>query len=61
MHEHDPDTIEKEKHRNLTGKQHKTSAPHEKTAPGWNEYLASASEAAVKVSICATATPQTHR
>ncbi|TFY54740.1 hypothetical protein EVJ58_g8683 [Rhodofomes roseus] len=48
MHEHDPDTIEKEKHRNLTGKQHKTSAPHEKTAPGWNEYLASASEAAVK-------------
>ncbi|KZT73055.1 hypothetical protein DAEQUDRAFT_762415 [Daedalea quercina L-15889] len=48
MHDHDPDTLETEKRRNLTGKQHKTSTPHEEHAPGWNEYLASASEAAVK-------------
>lgn len=39
--------LESEKQKNLTGQQHKTSAPHEH-APGWNEYLASASEAAVK-------------
>lgn len=33
--------------RNLSGKQHKTSSTHE-YAPGWNEYLATNSEAAVK-------------
>lgn len=41
--------LEREKHRNLTQSQHKTSTPHKKDAPGWNEYLASASEANVKV------------
>ena len=40
--------LEKEKHRNLNAEQHKTSTTI-KNAPGWNEYLASASEAAVKV------------
>jgi hypothetical protein len=40
--------LETEKHRNLNKKQHETSTPI-KNAPGWNQYLASASEAAVKV------------
>lgn len=40
--------LEEEKQRNLKKIQHETSTPH-KHAPGWNEYLASASEAAVKV------------
>ncbi|PCH34298.1 hypothetical protein WOLCODRAFT_160764 [Wolfiporia cocos MD-104 SS10] len=46
-HENDPHLLETEKRRNLTGQQHKTSTTMEH-APGWNEYLASASEAAVK-------------
>ncbi|EJD06543.1 uncharacterized protein FOMMEDRAFT_76424, partial [Fomitiporia mediterranea MF3/22] len=47
VHDNDPDVLETEKAKNLSGKQHKGSSPHE-SAPGWNEYLASASEAAVK-------------
>ncbi|KAF8656254.1 hypothetical protein AX16_002690 [Volvariella volvacea WC 439] len=47
MHDNDPELLETEKQRNLSGKQHKTSAPLS-DAPGWNEYLASASEAGVK-------------
>ncbi|EMD33955.1 hypothetical protein CERSUDRAFT_86730 [Gelatoporia subvermispora B] len=47
-HENDPEVLELEKRRNLTKNQHKTSTPHPESAPGWNEYLASASEAAVK-------------
>ncbi|EJD00134.1 uncharacterized protein FOMMEDRAFT_92698, partial [Fomitiporia mediterranea MF3/22] len=47
VHENDPEVLEREKQRNLKGKQHKTSTPH-KHAPGWNEYLASTSEANVK-------------
>ncbi|KAJ7867021.1 hypothetical protein B0H14DRAFT_2218986, partial [Mycena olivaceomarginata] len=49
MHDNDPETLEREKHRNLKGEQHKTSntTPHDH-APGWNEPLASASEASVK-------------
>ena len=39
--------LEEEKLKNLAGKQHKASSPHDH-APGWNEYLASASEATVK-------------
>jgi hypothetical protein len=39
--------LEEEKQKNLTGKQHKGSAPHN-NAPGWNEYLASTSEAYTK-------------
>ena len=43
-------TLELEKQRNLAGKQHHSaSAPHEEHAPGWNEALASESEAHVKV------------
>lgn len=46
MHDNDPETLEREKHRNLTGSQYdRSSAKH---APGWNETLASASEATVK-------------
>ncbi|KAJ6494893.1 hypothetical protein C8R47DRAFT_1069836 [Mycena vitilis] len=47
MHDNDPETLETEKARNLSGTQYKTSTPH-KHAPGWNEHLASASEASVK-------------
>lgn len=47
MHENDPEVLEVEKQRNLSKQQHKTSTPI-KNAPGWNQYLASASEAAVK-------------
>ncbi|KAI0766781.1 hypothetical protein BC629DRAFT_1292894 [Irpex lacteus] len=47
VHENDPETIEIEKQRNLRKEQHKTSTPI-KNAPGWNNYLASASEAAIK-------------
>ncbi|PPQ69313.1 hypothetical protein CVT25_005914 [Psilocybe cyanescens] len=48
MHDNDPELLEKEKHRNLNRNLNdKTSTPHEH-APGWNELLASASEAAVK-------------
>ncbi|KAJ7475906.1 hypothetical protein FB451DRAFT_1245205 [Mycena latifolia] len=42
MHDNDPEVS-----RNLAGTQYKTSTPH-KHAPGWNEHLASASEASVK-------------
>lgn len=44
----DPETIDLEKKRNLSKEQGKTSTPHEH-APGWNEYLASESEAYIKV------------
>ncbi|KAG6842354.1 hypothetical protein C0991_010644 [Blastosporella zonata] len=47
MHDNDPDILEAEKKRNLSNLQHKTSTPH-KHAPGWNEILASESEADVK-------------
>ncbi|KAH9885821.1 hypothetical protein C8Q73DRAFT_659296 [Cubamyces lactineus] len=47
MHDNDPDVLEQEKRRNLSKQQHKTSTPINE-APGWNESLASASEAAVK-------------
>ncbi|TFK27498.1 hypothetical protein FA15DRAFT_666347 [Coprinopsis marcescibilis] len=45
MHDNDPEILEREKHRNLTGKTSSNLFPH---APGWNEKLASASEATVK-------------
>ncbi|KAL6302505.1 hypothetical protein BKA93DRAFT_736672 [Sparassis latifolia] len=45
--DNDPEVLELEKQRNLSKSQHKTSTTVE-NAPGWNEYLASASEAAVK-------------
>ncbi|KAJ6576550.1 hypothetical protein DFH09DRAFT_1078139 [Mycena vulgaris] len=47
MHDNDPEVLGTEKDRNLAGTQYKTSTPH-KHAPGWNEHLASASEASVK-------------
>ncbi|OJA17105.1 hypothetical protein AZE42_02610 [Rhizopogon vesiculosus] len=47
MHDNDPEILEREKRRNLAGNQHKTSTPHD-DAPGWNEDLASTSEAHVK-------------
>ncbi|KAJ1307886.1 hypothetical protein OPQ81_001965 [Rhizoctonia solani] len=40
----DPDVLEREKHKNLRGEQHSTH----NHAPGWNELLASDSEAAIK-------------
>ncbi|KAG7089499.1 hypothetical protein E1B28_011179 [Marasmius oreades] len=47
MHDNDPVTLETEKQRNLSRTQHKTSTPHA-NAPGWNESLATSSEASVK-------------
>jgi len=47
MHDNDPEILELEKNRNLRGIQHKTSTPHAH-APGWNEHLASTSEASIK-------------
>lgn len=44
----DKQLLELEKNRNLRHVQHKTSTPHAH-APGWNEHLASVSEASVKV------------
>ena len=49
--------LEREKHKNLSNKQHKTSAPHDH-APGWNELLASASEANVKADKADGVTPE---
>ncbi|KAG8841043.1 hypothetical protein FRB91_005414 [Serendipita sp. 411] len=47
IHDNDPDLLEAEKQKNLKKEQHHTSTPH-KHAPGWNEYLASTSEAYAK-------------
>ncbi|EJF55538.1 hypothetical protein DICSQDRAFT_73600 [Dichomitus squalens LYAD-421 SS1] len=47
MHDNDPEVLEREKQRNLSKQQHKTSTPIP-NAPGWNEHLASASEASIK-------------
>ncbi|OCF71974.1 hypothetical protein I204_07237 [Kwoniella mangroviensis CBS 8886] len=47
VHGNDPKIIEEEKQRNLKGQQD-SSSPHKNHAPGWNEHLASNSEAAVK-------------
>ncbi|KAJ4477283.1 hypothetical protein J3R30DRAFT_3703548 [Lentinula aciculospora] len=47
MHDNDPHVLDTEKKRNLSKTQHATSTPHDH-APGWNEHLASASEAHVK-------------
>lgn len=50
MHDNDPEVLEREKHRNLRGEQHQTSTPL-KHAPGWNESLATTSEAYTKVGL----------
>lgn len=47
IHDNDPELLEAEKQKNLKGLQNDTSAPH-KHAPGWNEYLATTSEAYTK-------------
>ncbi|KAI6025885.1 hypothetical protein F5J12DRAFT_452544 [Pisolithus orientalis] len=47
VHGNDAELLEREKHRNLSGTQHTTSSPID-DAPGWNEYLATTSEANVK-------------
>ena len=49
MHDNDPEVLELEKKRNLTKIQHRTSTPHEEAATGWNEHIATTSEAFVKV------------
>ncbi|KAF8525800.1 hypothetical protein BU17DRAFT_83286 [Hysterangium stoloniferum] len=48
VHGSDLETIEGEKQRNLEKKQQLTSTTHEVHAPGWNGYVASASEVHVK-------------
>ncbi|WRT67025.1 uncharacterized protein IL334_003991 [Kwoniella shivajii] len=47
VHGNDPEILDKEKAKNLEGKQD-DSSPHKEHAPGWNEHLASHAEAAVK-------------
>jgi len=47
MHENDPEVLEREKRRNLTRQPYQTSSPLDHS-PGWNERLASTSEANVK-------------
>ncbi|KZV72998.1 hypothetical protein PENSPDRAFT_323713 [Peniophora sp. CONT] len=47
-HNNDPEVLEREKHRNLSKAQYQTSAPMDKSAPGWNEHLSSDAEANVK-------------
>jgi hypothetical protein len=59
MHDNDPEVLEREKQRNLLKIQHKTSTPHEH-APGWNEHLATASEASVKVLSSSFSSPLPH-
>lgn len=46
MHDNDPETLEREKERTISGEQLKT--PHIDSAPGWSEKPASSSEAHVK-------------
>ncbi|KAG8983274.1 hypothetical protein FRB90_006156 [Tulasnella sp. 427] len=53
----DPETMEREKERSL--KKHPNQhAPHDKHAPGWNEKLASVSEASVKADQATTESPE---
>jgi hypothetical protein len=49
-HAHATQTLEREKQKNLKGEQDDKSAPMDK-APGWNQHLASRSEAEVKVRV----------
>lgn len=46
MHDNDPELLEREKAKNLAGHEHETGIHN---APGWNDRLASSSEAAIKV------------
>ncbi|KLO17400.1 hypothetical protein SCHPADRAFT_937099 [Schizopora paradoxa] len=57
MHENDPVVLEREKHRNLHGKHNHGSTVHPEHAPGWNEELASESEAVVKAAQSSSADP----
>jgi len=47
VHENDPEVLEREKRRNLSRQPYQTSSPLDHS-PGWNESLASTSEANVK-------------
>jgi len=47
MHDNDPEVLEREKRRNLTRQPYQTSSPLDHS-PGWNEHLATTSEAHVK-------------
>ncbi|KAK4687219.1 hypothetical protein P7C73_g2905, partial [Tremellales sp. Uapishka_1] len=55
VHGGDPDVIAHEKAKNLSGTQD-SSAPHKDHAPGWNETLASDSEASIKADQAAPGT-----
>ncbi|KIM84102.1 hypothetical protein PILCRDRAFT_818404 [Piloderma croceum F 1598] len=52
MHDNDPEVLEREKRRTLSGEHRKT--PHMDGVPGWNEHLASSAEASVKADKYAT-------
>jgi len=47
MHDNDPEVLEREKRRNLSRQPYQTSSPLDHS-PGWNEHLASTSEAHIK-------------
>jgi hypothetical protein len=47
VHDNDPEVLEREKRRNLSRQPYQTSSPIDHS-PGWNEHLASTSEANVK-------------
>jgi len=57
MNDNDPDTIEREKKKNLSGGDH-SSSPHKSHAPGWSEALASVSEAFVKADQAPVESPE---
>ncbi|KAI0303776.1 hypothetical protein B0F90DRAFT_1708970 [Multifurca ochricompacta] len=47
VHDNDPEVLEREKRRNLTRQPYQTSSPLDHS-PGWNEHLATTSEANIK-------------
>ncbi|KAI9461652.1 hypothetical protein BJY52DRAFT_190895 [Lactarius psammicola] len=57
MHDNDPEVLEREKRRNLARHSYQTSSPIDHS-PGWNENLATASEANVKADQENASSPQ---
>lgn len=58
MSNNDPEILEREKHRSLNEKHDDSSQPHKEHAPGWNEDLASVSEAHIKADQANVGSPQ---
>jgi len=58
MSDNDPEVLEREKQRNLHEKHDDSAHPHKKHAPGWNEPLASHSEANIKADQAPVSSPE---